>query len=119
MTQNIMGASSALPQVLVSQQLAAAQTTQYTCPANSAVKISNAVISNSSGSAVTVSLSLCKSGQTADGTHQVISGYSLAAGDSSVVTELQNQFLGAGDFVSAIAGTGAAVTFAMSGVVFS
>jgi hypothetical protein len=120
MSQNIANTNlSALPNVLVSQQLAATETTQYTGPASSAVKLAAASLCNTSGSAVTVSLSVLKSGQTADGTHRVISSYSLAAGDSTVLSELEGHFLGPGDFISAIAGTASAVTFVLSGVVFS
>ncbi|WP_260938966.1 hypothetical protein [Mycolicibacterium llatzerense] len=34
-------------------------------------------------------------------------------------SELSGQFLGPGDFISALAGTASAVSFVMSGVVFS
>lgn len=118
-TQNLMAATSSLPQVLVSQQLAATETTQYTGPANSAVKIATAVLTNTSGAAVTVSVSVLKSGQTADGTHRVLSGYSLPAGDSTVLSELAGVFLGPGDFISAIASAATSVTLVVSGVVFS
>lgn len=119
MAQNLMAATSGLPQVLVSQQLAATETTQYTGPASSAVKIATASLTNTSGSAVTVSVSVLKTGQTADGTHRVLSGYSLAAGDSTVLNELAGVFLGPGDFISAIAGAATSVTLVVSGVVFS
>lgn len=119
-TQNLMAATSALPQVLVSQQLAATETTQYTGPANSAVKIATAVLTNTSGAAVTVSLSVLKVGQTADGTHRVLTAYSLAAGDSTALKdEVVGTFLGPGDFISAIASAATSVTFVMTGVVFS
>jgi hypothetical protein len=117
-----MAATSGLPQVLVSQQLAATETTQYTGPASSAVKLATATLTNTNaigGAAVTVSLSVLKSGQTADGTHRVLSGYSLAAGDSTVLAELAGVFLGPGDFISAIAGTASVVVLVVSGVVFS
>lgn len=118
-TQNLMAATSGLPQVLVSQQLASSETTQYTGPANSAVKIAKAVLTNTTASAVTVSVSVCKTGQTAGASNRVVSGYSLTAGDSLVVAQLEGQFLGPGDFISAIAGTATAVTLEASGVVFS
>lgn len=118
-TQNLMAATSALPQVLVSQQLAATETTQYTGPANSSVKLAEAVLSNTTAAAVTVSVSLCKTGQTAGASNRVVPGYSLAAGDSLVVRQLEGQFLGPGDFISAIASAATSVAFAVSGVVFS
>ncbi|WP_260932128.1 hypothetical protein [Mycolicibacterium llatzerense] len=119
MPQNLMASTSALPQVLVSQQVASSETTQYTGPASSAVKIASAVLTNTTGSPVTVSLSLVKSGGTAGSANRVLSAYSLGAGDSTVVSELSGQFLGPGDFISALAGTASAVSFVMSGVVFS
>jgi hypothetical protein len=103
-TQNLMAATSGLPQVLVSQQLAATETTQYTGPANSAVKIASATLTNTSGSAVCpVSLSVVKTGGSASTSNRVLSVYPLAAGDSTVVTELAGVFLGPGDFLSGIA----------------
>jgi hypothetical protein len=49
----------------------------------------------------------------------VLASYNLAAGDSTVLSELAGQFLGAGDFVSAIASAATSVSLVMSGVVFS
>lgn len=117
-TQNLMGATSALPQVLVSQQLAATETTQYTCPANSAVKIATAALTNTSASAITISLSVVKSGGTAGSANRVIS-FILAAGDSTVLQELSGVFLGPADFISAIASAATSVALVISGVVFS
>ncbi|MEW1880399.1 hypothetical protein AB0O58_11960 [Rhodococcus sp. NPDC080181] len=118
MAQNLMAASSGLPSVLVSQQLTAAEVTQYTCPAASAAKLATATVVNTSITATTVALSIVKSGGTA-GVANRVATFSLAAGDSSVVTELAGHFLGPGDYVSAIAGAASAVTLVMSGVVFS
>lgn len=118
-TQNLMGAANALPQVLVSQQLAATETTQYTGPASSATKVATATLTNTSANAVTVSVSVVKSGGTAGVANRVVSSYSLAGGDSTVLSELAGVFLGPGDFISAIAGTASAVVLVASGVVFS
>lgn len=113
---SLMDATLATPQVLVSQQLAATETTQYTTAAAHWVKIAAATLVNTSGSPVTVSVSLCKSGQTVDGTQKVLSALALAAGDSLDI--LAGHSLGPGDFISAIASS-SAVNFVMSGVVFS
>lgn len=118
-TQNLMAATSSLPQVLVSQQLAASETTQYTGPANSAVKVASARLTNTSGAAVTVSISLVKTGGTAGAANRVLSAYSLAAGDGIDLPELAAAFLGPGDFISAIASAATSVAFVMSGVVFT
>lgn len=119
MAQNLMEAMNGLPKVLVSQQLANSETTQYTGPADSSVRISTARITNTSGSAVAVSMSVVKSGGTAGNANRVLSAYSIAPGDSIDLAELSGTFLGPGDFISAIAATAAAVAFVMSGVVFS
>lgn len=119
MAQNLMGAASALPQVLVSQQIATAETTQYTCPASSSVKILGATITNGYAGAVTVSLSLVKSGGVAGAGNRVLASYSIASGDSVILSELVGHMLGPGDFVSGIAGTASAVVLTVSGVVFS
>lgn len=123
MANNIMAATIAAPQILVSQQLAATETTQYTSPTSpataSGTKISAASLCNSSGSAVTVSLSILKVGQTADGTHRVLSGYALGVGDTLVLEMLKDHFLGPGDFISAIASVATSITLVVSGVVFS
>jgi hypothetical protein len=116
---SLMDATLAVPQVLVSQQLASSETTQYTAAALNWVKIASAVLTNTSGSAVTVSISVVKTGGTAGAANRVLSAYSLAAGDSTSLTELAGVFLGPGDFISALAGTATAVAFVVSGVVFS
>lgn len=122
MTQNVIQATSGLPQVLVSQFIAATETTQYTCPASSSVTVDAVAVANTSGSAVTVSLSLVKSGGTAGSSNRaaLFSGSgALAAGDSATVNELEGQKLGPGDFISAIASTGSAVSLVVSGTVFA
>lgn len=119
MAQNLMSASSGLPSVLVSQQLTAAEVTQYTCPASSAAKVAAATVINTTGATATVSISLVKSGGTAGAANRVVSSFSMAAGDSYAIEELAGHFLGPGDFISAVAGTASAVTLVISGVVFS
>lgn len=118
MTNNLMAATSAVPQVLVSQQLTASEITQYTVPASTAVKLAGATLTNTSGSGVTASVSLVKAGGTAGSANRVLT-YTLTAGDSVVLTELSNHVLGTADFVSAIASSATSVAFVLSGIVFS
>lgn len=112
--------------VLVSQQLAATETTQYTAPSTvggnplKLVTVKAATLYNGSGSAVTVSISLVKVGGTAGAANRVMTTTPpLAAGDSTVVGELVEQVLGPGDFISAIASAATSVAFVASGVVLS
>lgn len=118
-TDNLMDATSGLPKVLVSQQLADSETTQYTCPVNSSVKITSARLTNTSGASVTVSLSVVKTGGTAGVANRVLSDYPLASDDGIDLPELTGTFLGPGDFISAIASAATSVAFVVSGVVFS
>jgi hypothetical protein len=116
---SLMDSTLATPKVLVSQQLTTSETTQYTTVAANWVKIGSARLSNTSGAAVTVSISLVKTGGTAGSANRVLAAYSLAAGDGIALTELTDAFLGPGDFISAIASAATSVAFVMSGVVFS
>lgn len=119
MAQNLMAATTGMPKVLVTQHLAASEATQYTCPANSSARISSARLTNTSGNAVTVSVSLVKTGGTAGDANRVLANFSLTGGDGIDLSELVGAFLGPGDFVSAIASAATSVAFVMSGVVFS
>lgn len=94
-------------------------TTVYTVPASSAVKIATAVLCNTSASAVTISVSVVPSGGTVDGTHVVVSNYSLAANDSVTLTELVGSLLDAGAFISVTCSTGAVITYTLTGAVSS
>src|SRR5262245_8987852 len=102
MAQNIMAATSALPAVLVSAAVTASEATYYTCPGSSAVKISSATVCNVTGTARVISVSVVQSGDSAGSSNRVCS-FELAAGDSAVLSEMINVFLGPGDFISAVA----------------
>lgn len=118
-TPNLTGITTVTPTVLASSQLASGDTTVYTVPANKAAKITKLVLCNTSGLSVTVSVSIVPSGGTVDGTHKVVSNYSLTGSDSITVTEVEGMFLGAGDYVSVNAGTGAAVDVSLNGLVLA
>lgn len=107
--------------ILASGQVATANTntTAYTVPPSSAVKVATAVLTNVTGSAVTVSVSVVPSGGAVDGTHVVVSAFSLAANDSTNLTELVGGMLDAGAFVSINASAGASVNYLLTGAVSS
>lgn len=118
-TPNLSAITIVTPGILASQQLAPGDTTIYTVPANKAAKLAKLVLTNVSGVAVTVSVSVVPSGASVDGTHRVVSAYTLAAGDSTSVTEIEGCWLGQGDLVSVNASAGTAVDALMSGLVFA
>jgi hypothetical protein len=123
--QNLLVATSNLPQVLVSKLMEAGETTQYTCPSGtaaqmSAVKIATATLCNTSAAAVSVSVSLCKNGVTTTAPQfRILSNYSLAAGDSIRLVELNGAMLGPGDFISSTTSAINTVAFVMTGTVSS
>jgi hypothetical protein len=118
-TPNLSAITTVTPGILTSQQLASGDVTVYTVPANKAAKLAKLVLSNVSASAVTVSVSIVPSGGTVDGTHRVVSGYSLAAGDTTTITEVEGCWLGQGDLVSINTSAGTSVDVLLSGLVFS
>lgn len=118
-TPNLSAITTVTPGVLASAQLASGATTIYTVPGSKAAKIAKLVLTNTSGSAVSVSVSLVPSGGSVDTTHRVVSGYNLAAGDSTAVSELEGVWMGDGDFISVTAATASAVDVMLSGLVFA
>lgn len=117
-TQNLMGATSALP-LYVNGQVDNVETTYYTCPANSSAKITSATLSNMSADDITVSMSLVSTGETAGDENRVLPPYEMSPGEVITVAGLTRAFLGAGTFVSGVASDDESVTLVMTGVVVS
>lgn len=117
--QNVIAAASISPQVIVSQQLGTSDAAVYTVPASTSVKVAQASLCNTTGTAVTVYLSLVQTGGTVgDGTHRVISGYSLAANDTLPLNGyIGGAMLGPGDKIAGYAGTATAVDLVITGTV--
>lgn len=120
-TPNIFALANGTPKVLVSSQVPNAEAAIFTTAANHATKITQGSFCNTSGAAVTVSLSIVPSGGTVgDGTHRLISNYSLAAGDTlSLRDYIADAMLGDGDRVAAVASVANAVDVVLTGVDFS
>lgn len=110
---------------LAGGQIAAANTdtTVHTVAASTREKLATFSLTNVGAAAVTVSVSLVPSGGTVDGTHRVLSGYSLTAGDTisheDVLAALKGVMLPAGAFISVNAATAAAINWTASGSVSS
>lgn len=118
-TPNLNAITSVIPKILASAQLASGDNTVYTVGASKAAKLAKLVLSNVSASAVTVSASIIPSGGTVDGTHKIVSAYSLLAGDSTVITEIENVWIGAGDYISVNASAATSINVFASGLEFS
>lgn len=110
-----------LGQILYSGQLSSTSaTTLYTVPASTTTKVATMTLSNTSGAAVVVTVHVLAVGQTADGTHSVVSGYSLSAGDTlSLRDYLGGAMLATGEAIAVTAGTANAVDVVITGAVSS
>lgn len=109
---------------IASGQLSATTaTTIYTVPASSRSKVASLSVTNTSAAAVTVTVSVVPSGGTVDGTHAVLSGYSLAAGDTicheDVIAAVKGAMLPTGSFISLTAGTANVLNYLVTGAVSS
>jgi hypothetical protein len=95
-------------------------TAVYTSAANTATKITQGVIDNTSGAIVYLTVAQLKSGDTDDGTHNLITTYPLAALETfSLKDHLVGAFLEPGGAISVTVSTANVVTMALSGLVFS
>jgi hypothetical protein len=119
MPANYLSLTTMVGQILYSGRIAGTSAVSvYTVPTGKTVKVATGTVCNTSGSAVNVTVGLLKSGDTADGTHEVIHTYPLAAGDTLSLTEhIGGAMLNEGEAVSVTAGTGAALDVVLTGAV--
>lgn len=114
--------NSIIGRLLYSGQIAATTPTTVYGPVRdgSSVEITHGAVCNTSAAAVTVSVSLLGAGDTADTTHRVVSGYSLAASDTlSLTGYLTGAMLGEGEAVSVTASTAGVIDVVLSGKVLA
>ena len=117
---NIIAATTIAPKILRSTYLPiTTEAAQYTVAAGQSVKVATASITNVTATAVTVSISLCPTGGSLDGTHRVVSSYSLPANDTLELGMLKGAMLGPGDIIGGLAGTASAVVLVVTGTVHS
>ena len=96
-------------------QASAAETTQYTAPTGTRTIIDKFTGTNTTAVAATLTVKLVASGGAASATNTVVSAKTLAAGETYTFPEVVGHVLSAGDFLSTLAGTAAAVTIRASG----
>jgi hypothetical protein len=117
---NIINAATIAPQIIRSAYLPiTTEAAQYTVAAATSVKIATASITNVTGTAATVSISLVPTGGSLDGTHRVVNSYSLPANDTLELGMLRGAMLGPGDVIGGLAGTASAVVLVVTGTVHS
>lgn len=113
------GASLAGKVLVAAQCTIAGNNTVYTVPALSAVKLASGVLCNTTGSPVTVSVSVVPNGGSVAVTNRVIDSYSLAAHDSIPMPEIAGALLDAGVVISVNTSTANAVNVVLTGAVSS
>jgi hypothetical protein len=91
-----------------------AQTTQYTANGVTAI-IDKFTATNISASAATISVNLVTVTGSAGNTNLITKTKTLQASEVYTFPELVGQVLGAGDFISTIAGTASAINIRVSG----
>ena len=90
------------------------QTTQYTATGVTAL-IDKFTATNISASAATISVNLVTVAGSAGNTNLITKTKTLQASEVYTFPELVGQVLGAGDFISTIAGTASAINIRVSG----
>ena len=95
-------------------QLTGSAATYYTSPALTTSVITQAVFTNVDTAAHTITAYVVRSAGTASASNTLISAYSLAPGQAYPSPELVGVTLAPGDFIQALADTGAKVT--LSGI---
>jgi hypothetical protein len=104
------------PACLIESQYApSSQTALYTVQTGSAAIIDKFVAQNSSGGAVTLTVSLVPNGQSQGAANIIVNAQSLAAGANLDVTILQNNILALGDSISVAASSASAIVVRASG----
>jgi hypothetical protein len=97
-----------------STQVAAAETTIYTAPANTRTLLDKLTAVNVSAANVTFIVRLVVAAGTAGGTNTVAT-MTLGAGQTYNVPEVVGHVLNPGDFVSVLAGAATSINVRMSG----
>lgn len=102
--------------LIPAKQAENAQTTQYTATNVTAI-IDKFTVTNTTGTAATFAANLVTSGDTAADDNLLIDDQkvSILPGETYPCPELVGHVLGAGDFISTLAGTASALTIRCSG----
>lgn len=99
---------------LSQNQLTAAAVTQYTVPAATTSELKKAVITNTDTVERTVTIHLIPSGGTAGATNRIFDAYAVPA-KATVFLDLSGVYMGAGDFIQALASAAAFVNLYIAG----
>ena len=98
-----------VPKAINSSQLTTSAATYYSTPAGTYSTIANLSLTNTSGSPVSVTVYNVPSAGSASAGNALVSGYSLAAGQSYVPPQAIGLTMAPGSTLQALAATGAVV----------
>lgn len=90
-------------------------TTEYTCPTAKKTIIDKFTVNNTDGSTRTVSIHIVPSGDLATAANMIVNLLSLTTNLYQEVSEMKNQVLTAGDFISVVASVASKVVIRASG----
>jgi hypothetical protein len=92
------------------------ETTLYTCPTaqTTTALIKQFVVTNTSGSASTINISLVPSGGSAGASNRLFNSLSVGANETILLDV--SQVMTSGDFISVKSGVGATINFTVSGI---
>lgn len=120
MSTNLNTITTTTAGILASAQMTSGVNTIYTVPAASSAQIGSLVLANVSAAVVTVNAGIVPSGGTADGTHDLVTGISIAAGETVILDEFAAvKWMRAGDAIMVKASAAAAINATIAGLVFS
>lgn len=102
-------------QLSAGAQLTTSVATYYTVPANTITTISACTLTNSTGTARTVTMYLVPNGGSAGVTNIILSARTIAAGESYNVSAAIGQTIPAGATIQALADANTALTLVASG----
>lgn len=103
-------------QLIAPFQLAGADATVYTVPAQTTAKVGRAVFTNTTASAITITAGITTGGALTAAT-TMISARTLAPGEAYVSPELAGAVLPAGSVIRAYASSATSITFTASGLI--
>lgn len=102
--------------VLISAQYApSSAASMYSSPGQTTTIIDKFTATNVSGGSVALTIYLVANGGSPGASNTVIAAYSISSDTCKDFTELQNQILNPGDFISVLAGTGSDIVVRASG----
>lgn len=87
----------------------------YTAPTATVTIIDKFTATNTTSSAATITVYLVPTGNSAGTSNAIVSALSIGGNTVTDLTQLQNQILNAGDFISVVSNTSSAIVVRASG----